>query len=451
MPVADVVVIGAGLAGLVAAARLAESGASVTLVAKGHASTHWASGAIDVAAPVGASTPAEGVRQLARDGHPYALLAQDVGPAVEWLLALLASEGLPLAGGLEAPIRRVPTAIGGTRRVAIVPEAQAGALAPWSPDEVLVVAGPARFKDFWPVAIADSLERPSVWAGSAGPSRARGVAVAVPDLAGRRNLNALHLAARFDDPATRRDDIERLAEAIASVARGRRGRVALPAMAGIHDHAAAWAELRAGLPLEPFEVPLVPPSVPGLRLYAALRAHIRSLGGRVQVGEAVARVRTEGDHVTAVELEAAARTHLIRTGALVLATGGLAGGGLVAHGDGSIVEPLLGLAVEAPKRDDWLRRDGLDPAGHPIEAAGIQTDDALRPVGRDGRPALTNVRVAGALLAGQRALLERCGDGVAVASGWRAAMELAGVTRASSDGAVAGTGAAEPVSSRSQA
>ena len=36
-----------------------------------------------------------------------------------------------------------------------------------------------------------------------------------------------------------------------------------------------------------------------------------------------------------------------------------------------------------------------------------------------------NVLVAGALLAGQRSLRERCGDGVAVASGWRAANELA--------------------------
>src|SRR5215207_4916256 len=91
MPHADVVVIGAGLAGLVAAARLAEAGASVTLVAKGHASTHWGSGGIDVAAPAGASTPAEGVAALARASHPYAVLARDVEPAMDWLLGILAA------------------------------------------------------------------------------------------------------------------------------------------------------------------------------------------------------------------------------------------------------------------------------------------------------------------------------------------------------------------------
>ena len=72
MPHADVVVIGAGLSGLVAAARLAEAGAAVTLVAKGHARTHWGSGGLDIAAPHGAVSPADGISRLAADGHPTA-------------------------------------------------------------------------------------------------------------------------------------------------------------------------------------------------------------------------------------------------------------------------------------------------------------------------------------------------------------------------------------------
>ena len=78
MPRADVVVIGAGLAGLTAALRLAEAGAAVTLVAKGHASTHWGAGGIDVAAPQGAHTPAQGVALLAaNEEQPYAFLGPD--------------------------------------------------------------------------------------------------------------------------------------------------------------------------------------------------------------------------------------------------------------------------------------------------------------------------------------------------------------------------------------
>jgi glycerol-3-phosphate dehydrogenase subunit B len=429
MPRADVVVVGAGLAGLTAAARLAEAGASVMLVAKGHTTTHWGAGGIDVAAPPDARTPADGVRTLAaRPGHPYAVLGSDVEAAVDWLTGVLATAGLPYAGSVETPIRRVPTALGGTRRVAIVPEAQSAALRPWEPDEVLVVAGPAGFKDFWPAALADSLGRDAVWHGSDRPALVVGVPVALAGLAARRNVNALELAQRFDDPATRAADLDAFAAAVRSAAGRRPGRVALPAIVGLHAHAEAWAEARARLPLEPFEIPLVPPSLPGVRLWQALRTRVRAAGGRIQVGEQVHAIETAGGRVVAVEMEAATRTQRITTGTLVLATGGIAGGGLVATGDGRLIEPLLGLPVETPPHDEWLRRDALDPAGHPIETAGIRTDDRLRPVGPGG-VTHENVHVAGALLAGQLALRERCGDGIAVASGWRAANEILGGDR----------------------
>ncbi len=235
MPHADVVVVGAGLAGLVAAARIAESGATVTLVAKGHASTHWGSGGLDVAGPAGAATPAEGVASLAAQDHPYGFLAADVAPSVAWLLERLEAGGLPYVGTLDTPIRRVPTAIGGTRRVAIVPAAQAAALRPWDPDEILVIAGPAGYKDFWPAAIADSLGREAVWMGSDHPDRVVGITVDLDGVADRNNLNALHLARRFDDPALRDGDIARFAAAIKKAAGGRPGRVAVPAIVGLEQ------------------------------------------------------------------------------------------------------------------------------------------------------------------------------------------------------------------------
>ena len=174
-------------------------------------------------------------------------------------------------------------------------------------------------------------------------------------------------------------------------------------------------------------MPLVPPSVPGMRLYAALRAALIRAGGRVQIGEMIERIDRDGRAVTAVVSAAAARTYTVRAGALVLATGGIAGGGLVAERDGRLLEPLLGLPVEAPAADDWLAVDAFEPAGHPLEKAGIRTDAELRPVDADGTPVFENVRVAGSLLAGQRYIRDRCGDGVALASGWRAARSLSAV------------------------
>jgi glycerol-3-phosphate dehydrogenase subunit B len=196
-------------------------------------------------------------------------------------------------------------------------------------------------------------------------------------------------------------------------------------MLGLADHAAAFDDASRILPLAPFEVPLVSPSVPGLRLFGALRAALRRRGGRMVIGEGVASVATDGRRVTSVAMAAAVRERVIRTGAVVLATGGIAGGGLIGRADGSLVEPVFELPVEAPPPDAWLAADPFDPAGHPLEAAGIRTDTDLRPVDRRGKAVLKNVAVVGSMLAGQRYLSERCGDGVAIASGHRAASVLA--------------------------
>jgi glycerol-3-phosphate dehydrogenase subunit B len=447
MPRADVVVVGAGLAGMTAAIALADAGARVEVVARGHAATHWTAGGIDVAAPAASETSAKGVKRLARqDTHPYAILGEGLPAALTAVRSALAAEGLVYTGELQDPLRAIPTAIGGTRRAAILPTAQANALAPWRSGERLVVCGPAGFKDFWPDAIAASLRRPAVWgpeadpdaSSDARPSRIDGLIVELPGLAGRHNLSGLDLARFFDDPRGRAEALERIAGAIdrSGAPRGV-GRIALPAVLGLADHAAAFDHASRILPLAPFEMPLVSPSVPGLRLYAALRAALRRRGGRTAIGEPVEGIAVEKRRVTSVAMAAAVRGRVIRTDAVVLATGGIAGGGLIGRSDGRLVEPLLDLPVEAPPAEKWLAADPFDPAGHPLEAAGIRTDTSLRPVDPRGKVVVDNVAVVGSLLAGQRYLIERCGDGVAIASGHLAAATLAPKASVSADPATA--------------
>jgi glycerol-3-phosphate dehydrogenase subunit B len=431
MATADVVVVGAGLAGLTAAIALADAGARVEVVATGHAATHWTAGGFDLGGLAGSRTSAEGIATLSRrSGHPYAVLGGGVEGALAWLRAVLATEGLRYVGELGDPLRAVPTAIGGTRRAAVLPSAQARALGTWGTDERLVIVGPVRFKDTWPAAIAASLSRASVWGSlpepGNRPGRVEALVVELPGLADRHNLSALDLARAFDDPTWRGQALAAIARAIDRARRRGPGRVALPAALGLDDHGAAFEDASRILPLLPFEMPLVPPSIPGLRLYRALRAAVRRRGGRVSIGEPVSRIVVERGWVQAVAVSAAARERVVRTGGLVLATGGIAGGGLIGRSDGTLVEPLLGLPVEGPPPDDWLAADPFDRRGHPLEAAGIRTDDELRPVDGSGRVLLDNVVVAGSLLAGQRYLSERSGDGVAIASGHRAAAVLLG-------------------------
>jgi glycerol-3-phosphate dehydrogenase subunit B len=436
MPAADVVVIGAGLSGLASAHALATHGARVIVLAKGMATTHWTAGTIDVAAPPGAETGRRGVRQLASQaGHPYALLRDDVDEAVADLLDILDREGLRYVGDLDSQIRPVPTGIGATRPVSIAPDAQADALPPWSPVETLIVCGIEGFKDLWPIAVAASLARPDVWsspaasaspvAGGAGaPARVIPASVDLPHVASRHNLTALHLARAFDDPSWRTTAIDAIARSVDRVRPGGPLRVGLPAVLGLREHADVLVEIRTRLGSPVFELPLVPPSIPGMRLFDALRRALLAAGVRIQIGESVSRVEADGPRVNLVATPAAVREFGVRAGAVVLASGGIAGGGIVATADGRLGEAVLGIPVDAPARDDWFSVDPFDTRGHPLEASGIRVDDELRPVPRKGKPYFENVRIVGSNLGGQRWLRERCGDGVAIASAYRAAASL---------------------------
>ncbi|MCI0477445.1 MAG: FAD-dependent oxidoreductase, partial [Anaerolineales bacterium] len=77
----ELIVIGAGLAGLIAAYTATRAGKQVKIVAKGLGATHWHAGSIDVlgyypnsATPV--ERPLETIRGLTRahPHHPYAIL-----------------------------------------------------------------------------------------------------------------------------------------------------------------------------------------------------------------------------------------------------------------------------------------------------------------------------------------------------------------------------------------
>jgi glycerol-3-phosphate dehydrogenase subunit B len=105
----------------------------------------------------------------------------------------------------------------------------------------------------------------------------------------------------------------------------------------------------------------------------------------------------------------------------VLATGGIAGGGLRASREGVLEERVIGLPVEAPARADWFDGDLYSTAGIVLESAGIRVDNQLRPIGTDGDVLYQNVRIVGSALAGMHYLSQRCGDGVAIASAARAA------------------------------
>ena len=405
----DVVVIGAGLAGLTAALRLAEDGVRVLVLAKGVGATHLSAGTIDVLgyAPERVEQPGQALGRLG-DGHPYTLVGADaVAASIEWLKARVAGGSLsPYAyrGGLDENLL-LPTALGVPRPSAVVPETMAGGdLREQAP---VFVVGFRAFKDFHPALLADTLRRTGTAARAAELDL-------VPE--GRVDVNSLGYARAFDEPSFRAEVTAQLVGRL-----GAQERVAFPAVLGIADPHRAWAELEQRLGRPVFEIPTLPPSVPGMRLFAILRSALRRAGGRVILNAVVTGAERDGSRVSALRVRVGLREERRGCDWVVLATGGFASGGLELDSRWVARETALGLPVDGVPAPGEERFRPAYFDDQPIARAGVAVGPDLRPEGHE------NVLVAGATLAGAEPWREKSGDGISLATGYRAAeLVLAG-------------------------
>jgi glycerol-3-phosphate dehydrogenase subunit B len=410
-PSYDALVIGAGLAGLSAAARLAESGARVMLIAKGVGGTHLAPGTIDVLGYTGADRverPGEALGAI-DSGHPYARLggAEAVARAIEWFKRQF--DGGPLgaygyAGSLEENIL-LPTTVGAAKPSAVVPETMAaGDLRSSAP---MLVVGFRALRDFHAAYLADNVTR------GGAPAKAL---VLDRRVDGRPEANSLGLARAFDDPAVR-------AEIAAEVARAMDGaeRVGFPAGLGAEDPHGVWSDLQQRLGKPVFEIPTLPPSVPGMRVFRTLRDRLRRNGGRIILNSTAVSGARAGARIESVRATAAGREVDYRARWIVLATGGVATGGIALDSRWHARETALGLPLHGVPASGEPRFDAEYFGDHPFARVGVAVDEGLRPVDDTGARVADNVLVAGATLAGAKPWQEKSGDGLSLASGHRAA------------------------------
>ncbi|MCB8945015.1 MAG: glycerol-3-phosphate dehydrogenase subunit GlpB [Ardenticatenaceae bacterium] len=411
----SILVIGAGLAGLTAAWQTAVSGHQTRLIAKGWGTTHWHAGCVDVLGYYGGqlvTSPKEVMGQLVieRPQHPYALVGLDVlAAALAALQTLCAEAGYPLHGSLERNWL-LPTAVGAARPTCLAPETMiAGDL---SQDTPMLIVGFQQFGDFYAQMAAANLAAQGI--------PARGIMLDLPTLAERKVLTGVILAQLMEQPAFRAE----VARAV-KPHMGEAARVGFPAVLGLHQAMSVKADLEGQLQRPIFEIPILPPSVPGMRLHHILRRAIEHNGGRVQEGMLAVGAEMEGGRVTNVYTEAAARQRRHRFDQYVLATGGLLGGGLVTNFEGEVREVIFNLPVSAPSsRLDWFQREFVTKTGHPIYQAGLQVNEQLQPVAENGRPLYNNLYAAGSTLAHCDVLQERSLEGVALATGFKVGMRV---------------------------
>lgn len=404
-----VAVIGGGLAGLTAALAAARAGANVTLIVGGQGVHHLFSGCLDVLAyPAGATEPVEkplaAVAKLAAENprHPYALVGADrLRRALAFFRQELAAAGVELLGDGETQ-RRVVTAFGTLRPTALVPATMAAA-----PERIAAVCNLSGFGNFSAALTAGEL------------GRRLGRTVAALDFAGpaaRRDAIGLSRALARPDYAAALGDFLRVQ------APGQT--VLIPAVLGPDNTLAVKRGIEERFGGELCEAPGQPPSLPGLRLFTALRRRVLDAGVRVAQAARVVGPVVENGRLTGLRVKTGPFEQIETADAFVLATGHLVSGGLIGDRDG-LREPVFALPVVGASGRPYFDAAFLSPDGHPALATGVATDDRLRPLSGE-LPLFDNLFAGGDILAGFDPYRERSGGGVAVATGDLAGRYAAG-------------------------
>ena len=423
----DLLVIGAGLSGLLAAWRASQAGVRVRVISKGLSSLHWTAGTIDVlgyraqspAEPV--TDPLTALHDLPAD-HPYTLLgAARVRQALENFLALMSSLQLPYVRSEGNFL--LPSAVGALRPACLVPAAQAAGDA--RSRQPMLIVGFSGLRDFYPHLIAENLMK------QGHPVRAAFLPLEL--LSRQSDRNAVHLAHALDARAPQAAATRaRLGEALQRLAQPGE-RIGLPALLGLEDHAAVWSDLQAAAGAPLFEIPTLPPSVPGMRLFLALRQALHRAGVRVDVGmEAIDAGVTQANgaagRVDWVETLTSARPLRLRAARYLLATGGILGGGFDSDHTGQVRERVFDLPLTVPQqRSQWFRAEFMHPAGHPVFRGGVAVTGEMQPCAHAGsaEPLYANLWAAGGVLSGVDPIQERSLEGIALTSGLAAADALA--------------------------
>ena len=415
----DLAVIGAGLAGTAAALFAAGSGVSTIRVGM-TSQIIFASGFVDLLGvhPIAGGrlwgNPWQAVEALRRDipDHPYARIkTRNIRKALDEFFSALESAGVSYRCFPDRNAE-VMLPVGTVKPTYGVPASM------WNGVTALAEKPPVRLIDirglraFSSRQIAETLA--PVWPGL------RHARIVFPGLQQAAEVYAEPMARSLMLAETRR----RLAEVVRPHVKGAR-MIGFPAIFGVQNTLEIISDMENRLGIPVFEIPTLPPAIPGLRINEAMDALLREKGVRSLVPHRVlnARPRPNG-FVLKIGDALAERT--VRAKAVILATGRFIGKGLTADRK-RIREAVFDLPVTQPgDRSAWHRRHFLDPRGHAINLSGIEIDHRFRPLARNGRPVAANLFAAGSILAHQDWMRMKCGGGLAIATAYAAVRSYLG-------------------------
>ena len=354
----DLTIIGAGMAGMAATLFAANRGLSVAQVGN-TSEIGFASGFFDLLGihPMSEGKrwddPWAGIETLVKDnpGHPYARLGQEeIRAAFDELLFFLEGAGLSYSRNPDRNVKIV-TPLGTVKTTYCTPRTM------WAGVEALEQKRPCLIvefkglKGFSAGLIAENLK--DLWPGL------RTVRVLFPGTGHREEVLPEHMANALVLVGNR----EKLARLIRPEIKDAQC-VGLPAVLGLYHSSKVISDLTELIGVPVFEIPTMPPSIPGLRLKEAFERGLREKRLYNFSQKRVIEVRQGVGGTFEIGIDSATGKQVIISPGVILATGRFIGGGLTADRK-HVRETIFNLPIFQPeRRKEWHREDFLDRQGH---------------------------------------------------------------------------------------
>jgi glycerol-3-phosphate dehydrogenase subunit B len=401
-------VIGMGLSGLMAARTAVEAGRKVLIIGKGLGSLSLFSNTIDVLR-IPHSTGKEslnlsdGLSQWIKDHprHPYSKVGLNrIKEVLSSFISLFSSPYSFQAVGEGNSF--IPTGAGTLRPTYLIPITMvAGASLK---KRAALIVGFKGFKDFYPGYVADQLD-------------CREVSLSLPNTF-CHEMTATALARLMENASFR----ERIGREIRKNLHNE-NRVGFPALLGVRESWKVHKDLEEIIGAKVFEIPILPPSIPGIRIYNHFKADLIRKGANFLLGYSVSKAVLKGKKCERVDVSIPPVSKSYAADHYILATGRFLGGGLVADAD-RVSEPIFNLPITQPhSREEWFSKSFFDHLPHPLHQTGILTDSSFRPIDEKGEPVLENVWIAGSILAHHHYVDEQSREGIEIATGYTAAKQ----------------------------
>ncbi len=320
---ADVVVIGGGLAGLSAAIGAQRTGAQTTLVSSGMGILYLNSGNIHLMAyPNGAGdspviSPLEAIADLRKENpdHPYSKMdEEEICRSLDQFISSCGNQELHLIGDGRKNLKLL-TALGTGNPCGITQTTMVhGDL---NDDRPMVLVGFEGYREFFPELVIQRIEANTTLA-------IRSIQFDPAEAMGSGIVNTVNLGRAFEE-------MEICEEFAAFIKENTQleERVGIPAVLGVDGAERVFRTIEELTGRALFEISILPPSLPGRRIYQALKRELFELGGQIVNGCPVIHAEIQKGRIHSLTYQAGDQKRTLTAKTFVLASGSFFSGGLI--------------------------------------------------------------------------------------------------------------------------